>query len=127
PLMLAVDDAHWGDSESLRFLHYLAGRLDETPVLLAVTTRPPETRRQNEPLAAITTDPSALMVQPAPLSDAAVAALVRSALGADAAEEFCEACHRASGGNPFILHDLLSELRAEGISPTAASAAEVAN
>jgi DNA-binding CsgD family transcriptional regulator len=127
PLMLAVDDAHWGDPESLRFLHYLAGRLEETPVLLAITTRPPEPGTQAELIAAIASNPAAEIIRPAPLSDAAVAALVKSALGADAAGEFCEACHRASGGNPFVLHDLLSELRAEGITPTAAAAADVAN
>ena len=28
PLVLAVDDLHWADAESLRFLDYLAPRLD---------------------------------------------------------------------------------------------------
>jgi predicted ATPase len=30
PLMLAVDDIQWSDTESLRFLHYLAGRLSSS-------------------------------------------------------------------------------------------------
>jgi DNA-binding CsgD family transcriptional regulator len=126
PVLLAIDDAHWGDLESLRFLHYLAGRLEEAPVLLALTARPIEPSGPGELIAAISSDPAAELVRPAPLSDAAVAVLVKSALGSHAADEFCKACHRASNGNPFVLHDLLVELRIEGIAPTAAAAADVA-
>jgi DNA-binding CsgD family transcriptional regulator len=127
PVLVAVDDAHWGDPESLQFLHYLAGRLEEAPVLLALTTRPTEPSAHVELIAAIESDPAAEVVRPAALSDAAVAVLVKSALGPDSAGEFCEACHQASGGNPFVLHDLLSELRIEGIAPTTSAAADVVN
>ena len=34
PLVLTVDDAHWADPPSLRFLGYLSRRLDGMPVLL---------------------------------------------------------------------------------------------
>jgi DNA-binding CsgD family transcriptional regulator len=126
PLLIAVDDAHWGDLESLRFLHYLAGRLEEAPVLLALTARPTAPDAHGELIAAISSDPAADIVRPGPLSDTAVSALVKSALGSHADDEFCKACHHASSGNPFVLHDLLSELRIEGIAPTAAAAADVA-
>ena len=39
PLLLAVDDLHWADQPSLRFIAHLARRLDGLPVLL-VTDRP---------------------------------------------------------------------------------------
>jgi DNA-binding CsgD family transcriptional regulator len=126
PVVLAIDDAHWGDLESLRFIHYLAGRLEEAPVLLALTARPTEPSAHGELIAAISSDPAAEVVRPAPLSDEAVAVLVKSALGSHAEDAFCKACHHASSGNPFVLHDLLSELRIEGIAPTAAAAADVA-
>ena len=41
PVALIVDDAHWADPESLRFLVHLARRLEGLPVLLAVATRSP--------------------------------------------------------------------------------------
>ena len=41
PLALLVDDAHWADAASLRFLAYLAGRIRHEPVLLVVAARPP--------------------------------------------------------------------------------------
>ena len=45
PLMLAVDDAHWGDASSLQFLNYVGGRVADLPVLVVVTTRPGEDDR----------------------------------------------------------------------------------
>ena len=36
PLLLLVDDLHWGDEPSLRWLHYVAGRLDGLPLLAVV-------------------------------------------------------------------------------------------
>jgi DNA-binding NarL/FixJ family response regulator len=62
-----------------------------------------------------------------PLSDAGVRRLVRQDLAEDADDEFCRACARASGGNPFLLSEALLSLRAAGIRPVAAEAGRVAN
>ena len=42
PTLLVVDDLHWSDEPSLRWLHYLSRRLEGLPVLLLLGTRPPE-------------------------------------------------------------------------------------
>jgi predicted ATPase len=42
PLVVALDDVHWLDAESGRFVAYLAQRLEGIPVLLAGTARPRE-------------------------------------------------------------------------------------
>jgi AAA ATPase domain len=42
PLLLAVDDAHWADEASLRFLVYLLRRIEALPILLVVAARPAE-------------------------------------------------------------------------------------
>ena len=42
PTLLVVDDLHWADEPSLRWLVYLAHRLDGLPLLLLAGTRPPE-------------------------------------------------------------------------------------
>ena len=39
PLLLAVDDLHWSDDPSLRFLAYLARRLEGLPVAVVGTLR----------------------------------------------------------------------------------------
>ena len=40
PLVFAIDDAHWADVASLRFLQYLGRRLDGLPLLLCVAGQP---------------------------------------------------------------------------------------
>ena len=42
PLLILVDDAHWADPPSLRWLAYLAQRLDGLPAALIVAARPGE-------------------------------------------------------------------------------------
>jgi hypothetical protein len=38
PLLLTLDDAHWADVASLRWLSYLHQRLADLPILVALTT-----------------------------------------------------------------------------------------
>jgi DNA-binding CsgD family transcriptional regulator len=120
PLLLAVDDLHWCDRPSLRFLAYLARRLDGVPALLATTLRSGERGTDPALLAEIAQDPAALVLHPGPLGHDAVHALVRAELGGDADDAFCDACHDATGGNPLLLRQLLRTLEAEGIHPDAA-------
>ena len=42
PLALVVDDLHWGDGPSLRWLTYLLRRIDGLAVLVLVSVRPDE-------------------------------------------------------------------------------------
>ncbi|HEX8858473.1 MAG TPA: ATP-binding protein, partial [Actinomycetes bacterium] len=122
PLLFAVDDAHWADEPSARFVEYLARRVRELPVLLLLT------RRTSEPAAAaprflrLAMEPTAERLRPAALSEAAIAALVRARWAAEADEAFCRACHAASGGNPFLARELLEAARAAGIEANARGA-----
>ena len=59
PLCVVVDDAHWADAPSLRYLAFLLTRLEELDVALVVATRPCEAGTDAELLATVTTDPSA--------------------------------------------------------------------
>ena len=51
PLCLVVDDAHWADAPSLRYLAFLLTRLEELDVALVVATRPREAGTDAELLA----------------------------------------------------------------------------
>ena len=42
PLVLAIDDAHWCDVASLRFVRYLGRRLDGLPLAVAIAARADE-------------------------------------------------------------------------------------
>jgi DNA-binding CsgD family transcriptional regulator len=128
PLLMVIDDLHWGDAPSLRFLTHLLPRLEGLPLLVIVGLRPAEPTADQHfqhLLTQIVTDPMAMLVRPAPLSEEGSAQLVRARLGDDAEQEFCVACHAATGGNPLFLHELASVAIAEGMAPSAAEAARL--
>jgi DNA-binding CsgD family transcriptional regulator len=125
PALLAVDDAHWADGASLRFLRFLLARLEELPVLLVVAARPAEPGADGALLAEMAADASARLLRPRALSAEPVAQIVRAAVGAPAHDAFCAACLEASGGNPFLLRELLAALTAEGARGDAAEAEHV--
>ncbi len=105
PVLIAVDDAHWADPASLRWLAYLAGRLEGQEAAVVVALRPAEPASKKGALLAIrATSPA---IRPALLSPAAVAAIVRAALGAGTPDARCHELRETSGGNPFYLDELL--------------------
>jgi hypothetical protein len=119
PLLLAVDDAHWADEASLRFLIYLLRRIEALPILLVVAARPAEPGDEQALLEPLRNDPLTHALQPAPLSEAAASLIVRAAFSPRADAELCRACQDATGGNPLLLQMLSHALRAEGVDPTA--------
>ena len=125
PLVLAVDDLHWADKPSLRWLVYLVRRLEGLPVLVAACLRPAEPDGEDRLLAELTAAPSLFLVRPPPLSESAVSLLVRETLSPEADAEFCAACFAVTGGNPLFVHELIRALAAEGVSPTADQLARV--
>jgi DNA-binding CsgD family transcriptional regulator len=126
PLLLAVDDAHWSDAASLRFLHYLVRRIGDLPVLVVVTLRPMEPEARAELVTRIRAEPLATVLRPAPLTREAAAGMVRARLGGDAARELGSACHQATDGNPFLLSELIGALQHDGVAPTAHAAEGIA-
>ena len=126
PLVLAVDDAQWCDAGSLRFLAYLARRLDTHPMLLVVAGRTVgDELRQQAPLTELALEPDARLLRPAALSYAATVELVSAGLGTEPAPLFAEACHRTTAGNPMLLSHLLRALAADDVRPDAAHADRV--
>jgi DNA-binding SARP family transcriptional activator/tetratricopeptide (TPR) repeat protein len=121
PVVLAVDDLQWCDSGSLRYLAYLARRLDALPVLLLGTIRTGE-RHADEALLADLYDVALAPVRPEPLSAEATGTLVRERLGGSAAPSFVSACHQTTAGNPLLLRQLLQALETERVRPDASHA-----
>ena len=94
--MLVVDDVHWADAPSLRFLLFLARRLEGVPVLLVLGVRTGEPGADSPPLAQLATTPLTDVVRPASLSEGAVGRLIGDGLGpADPA--FVAACRAGHG------------------------------
>jgi len=116
PLLLAADDLHWADRPSLRFLEYLLGRLEDTPILVVAAFRPAEPGAESLVLAS--PGPLATRIELDAFSEQGSAMLVRRQLSAGADPTFCRACHVSSGGNPLLLTELVGALARDGIPPT---------
>src|SRR5262245_47978622 len=93
PLLLVVDDLHWCDLPSLRWLAYVLPRMEGLGLSIVVTLRSGEPGEDPSLLAQIVSDPLATVIRPAPLSIGAATGFVREALSPDADDAFCAACH----------------------------------
>jgi DNA-binding CsgD family transcriptional regulator len=118
PLLVLVDDAHWADIASLRWLIYLARRLAGVPLALVLAARPTGPGPVRELLDQLLDIPEVAVLQPSGLSEQAIAMLAERLLAAQPDAGFVAACQRATGGNPFLLGELFGELRRRGIAPS---------
>jgi DNA-binding CsgD family transcriptional regulator len=125
PLLIEADDAHWADAASLRVLAYLAARIEGLPVALIVAVRPSEPDTDVPLLSALRAVPAAALVTPAPLTPEGVGAVLKERYGTPPAEEFSRACHHATGGNPFLVSELVATLIDDGVRPTEDAAGAV--
>jgi DNA-binding CsgD family transcriptional regulator len=125
PLALVVDDAHWADGASLRFLAFLLPRLPELHLAVLLGARPAEAGDNRDLLAALTMDPATESITLRPLTTGGVGRLVAVGLGTEPDDDFVAVCREATGGTPFLVHTLVEALREERISPVAASAGKV--
>jgi DNA-binding CsgD family transcriptional regulator len=116
PLLLTIDDLHWSDLASLRWLAYLSHRLAGLPVAVVVTARP----TKDAPTDHLIAELPAAILRPRPLSPGAVAALLEAELGQAADQRFAEACHALTGGTPFLVRELVLALRERGVAPISA-------
>ncbi|MEO8967219.1 MAG: AAA family ATPase [Solirubrobacteraceae bacterium] len=122
PLLILLDDGHWADRSSLQFLAYLQRRLADLPVGLVIAMRPPQGEAEADLLERIATGPGTRIQSPAPLAVDSVATLVHAQGFPQVGPGFCQACWEVTAGNPFYLHELLLELREDGIDPGADAA-----
>ena len=124
PALLIVDDVHWADAASLRWLVQLSRRLDEAPLGVLCAVRSGEPPGAPELLAELLAAAPEPPLRPRPLGPAAVETLVAERLPAgDAA--FAHACHAVTAGNPFLLRALLGHLAAERVAPDEATARQL--
>lgn len=105
--VVVFEDLHWADSATLDLLRIVGRRLPDLPVLVVGTYRPHDVDGGHGLRLALGDVPPGLVdeVDVPALSAVAVAALARGR-DLDAA-----ALHRATGGNPFFVTEILASAR----------------
>ncbi|MCA1678204.1 MAG: AAA family ATPase, partial [Actinobacteria bacterium] len=114
PLVVVVDDAHWADGASLRWLAHVARRLEGLPVLLLVSSRTGERVADEDAYAQLRSAAGERRLRLGALSPDGVGQLATHVLG-DAGTGFGAACHERTGGNPLFVHELLLAAQEEEI------------
>ncbi len=124
PLLLVIDDLQWSDSQTARWLGYLAARVADLPILVLAGARADEPDG-DAVVSTVTAGAPAETVRLRPLGVSSVAELVRAQFRRAGEPAFIEACHTAAGGNPFFAMELLRAAAADGIEPTREHAPQV--
>jgi DNA-binding CsgD family transcriptional regulator len=117
PLLLAIEDVHLADADSVALLGLLA-RLADIPMTTLVTLRPERsaTARELERLIErLADDGRGAIIEVGPLSLEETGLLVRADVDAAPGERVTEAVYSGSAGNPFLAHELVRSLLARGV------------
>jgi predicted ATPase len=118
PTLLVVDDLHWTDEPSLRWLVYLARRLEGLPLLLLLGTRPPAQATTPGLVSEILADPQAALIRPGPLGPRSIKEIARGFFAVEPEDAFAAELESVSGGNPLFARALLDAAARESIPPT---------
>ncbi|CAM5330585.1 hypothetical protein GCM10010329_38120 [Streptomyces spiroverticillatus] len=116
PVVVAVDDVHWGDIPSLHYLLYLIRRLRSARIVVVLTsgTEPqadPETAFVRSAFfAELSGRPHCETLRVLPLSDSGALRMARAALGAAGAARLAERLPQAAG-NPLLTRALIEDAR----------------
>jgi DNA-binding CsgD family transcriptional regulator/tetratricopeptide (TPR) repeat protein len=115
PTLLVLEDVHWADDATLDAITVLGRRIVSLPALVVLTFRAGEVSPAHPLRAAVGAlrHDTAVFVELAPLSEAAVVALA----GGDAHD-----VHAATGGNPFYVTELLASRAEAELPPSVANA-----
>ncbi|HET9059284.1 MAG TPA: AAA family ATPase [Acidimicrobiales bacterium] len=105
PLLLAVDDLHWADIDSIELLDLVSRRFENLPIALVVTARPwPPTAFEHA--RSLASDGYAVRERLEPLSAPACVALLEDRLGAGLPSELADRITEACGGSPLLLKEV---------------------
>ncbi len=117
PVMIAIDDLHWANSSTLQMFGFLATHLRNLPVLLVGTIERIEAIPAVRRLLTVGRPHGEVhLAAVKPLTPDAVRELLLAlGLSLDAAGSLAEWLQARSGGSPYMLGEILAQLRADAI------------
>ncbi len=117
PRLLAIEDLQWASGATLNLFGFIATRLRDQPIALVGTAQRAESIPALQRLITLGRRRGELqLLELSPLPPAAVTALLRVlGISDNTLATLDEWLAERSGGNPFILAEILAQLRADGI------------
>jgi predicted ATPase len=119
PLLVAIEDAHWADEDTLALLHYLARRVGHLTLklLLVLTCREvelAEARVLNDLLADLNRERLATRLKLARLDHEQTSDLLAALFAEAMTSEFRDGIYLKTEGNPFFIEEVCKTLIEEG-------------
>ncbi|GAB3676999.1 LuxR family transcriptional regulator [Actinocorallia lasiicapitis] len=114
PLLFAVDDLHWADEASLRFLAYLRSRTHKANVMVVATARGYASAKGV--LGELTHDHDVKVLNPGTLSRDAVRLVLQTALGEAPSADIVSSCMDLTDGNPLLVKEIVRVLTDGGFA-----------
>lgn len=116
PTVLALDDVHWADSDSLRLARRFIAMVEDLPVLIIVAARPlgPEAALPLVELFGSLARSGAVRLELHGLPPGSVGDYVSSQSGIEIPTDVAAELTRRTGGNPFFLIEVTRALAAAG-------------
>ena len=124
PLLVCLDDVQWADSGTAAALRALPSRLATVPIGWVVALRPGQGSPQIRSAVDFLAGQGAAKIALGPLDQAGVAQMAADVLGAEPDSELLKMAERPAG-SPFLLVELLSGLREEGLVRVESGRAEL--
>jgi tetratricopeptide (TPR) repeat protein len=117
PVLLAIDDLQWANSSTLNLFGLLSMRFHHHPVMLVGTVQHAEAIPALQRLITLGRRRGELhLYSLTPLKVEAVATLLgESGVDSTSVEALAKWLHERSGGNPFLLTEVLAQIRADAI------------
>ncbi len=120
PVVLVIEDLHWVDSASRELIDFLVRNLRDARVLVVGTFRADALAAADDRqrwITELTRHARVSVIRVDALDRDAVAALVRSTVGAEADEALIERISTRSQGNPFFVEELIAARHSDVLTP----------
>ena len=114
PVLICLDDLHWGGNSLWFAMRQLPLRLSSLPVAWVMAFRPSQGLHQMQQAKAELIESGAELIRLRPLNREAVAQVATDVLGVDADEELLQKADRVQG-NPFLLVEFFRGLQDENL------------
>ena len=124
PLLICLDDIQWADSGTAAALRALPSRLATVPIGWVIALRPGQGSAQIRSAVDFLARQGAAKITLGPLDQTGVAQMAADVLGAEPDSELLRMAERPAG-SPFLLVELLSGLREEGLVRVESGRAEL--